>query len=344
MTAHPSAGPPHGRRAGPSTESRICVVTRIAVAADVLNQIQSMIDERRNEGGARSAAVELIDVAGEEVATAEAALRWGLDASAFDAFLARAPRLRWLHSPGAGVEGWPLAEIAERGITLTNAAGVYAIPIAEWVLATMLEIVKRLDEVRAAQRERRWVSDLGVGELYGKTILLLGSGGISQQVIVRAAAFGMRILVANRSGRPVELAERTVTDDWRQLLGEADFVVSTLPLTTETAALIGATEVAQLKPTAWVINVGRGGTIDQEALFAALEDRRIAGAALDVFTTEPLPPESPAWALDNLIISPHMSGDSEASQRRSLELFADNVIRFAANEPLLNVVDLTAGY
>ena len=326
-------------------------MTSIAVAADVLAEVQSLVDERlTSRPGSRvdddrAAAIRLIDAEGDEIATADGALRWGLDSRAFDAFLARAPRLRWLHSPGAGVEGWPLTQIADRGITLTNAAGVYAIPIAEWVLATMLEIVKRIDDVRAGQRERRWVSDLDVGELYGKTILLLGSGGIAQQVVVRAAAFGMRILVANRSGRPVELAERTVSGHgWRALLAEADFVVSTVPLTTETTALIGAAELAQLKPAAWVINVGRGGTIDQDALFAALTDRRIGGAALDVFTTEPLPTDSPAWDLGNLIISPHMSGDSDVSQRRSLELFAENAIRFSAGEPLLNVVDLTAGY
>lgn len=320
-------------------------MTRIAVAAEVLTQVQSLIDERTVDDADRAAAIQLVDVDSDDTATADAALRWGLDADAFDGLLARAPRLRWLHSPGAGVEGWPLAEIADRGITLTNAAGVYAIPIAEWVLTRMLEIVKRTEEVRAGQRERRWVSGLGVGELYGKTLLLLGSGGIAQQVIIRATAFGMRILVANRSGRPVELADRTVSGDaWRSLLSEADFVVSTLPLTPETTALIGAAELAQLPPTAWVINVGRGGTIDQEALFAALAERRIGGAALDVFTTEPLPAESPAWELDNLIVSPHMSGDSGASQRRSLELFADNAIRFAADEPLRNVVDLSAGY
>lgn len=320
-------------------------MTRIAVAADVVPQVQSLIRERTLEHDDRAAAIQLIDLDGDATASAEGALRWGLDAAAFGGLLARAPRLRWLHSPGAGVEGWPLAEIADRGITLTNAAGVYAIPIAEWVLTRMLEIVKRTEEVRAGQRERRWVTGLGVGELYGKTLLLLGSGGIAQQVIIRAAAFGMRILVANRSGRPVELADRTVSGDaWRSLLGEADFVVSTLPLTPETTALIGATELARLQSTAWVINVGRGGTIDQDALFAALAEHRIGGAALDVFTTEPLPPESPAWALDNLIVSPHMSGDSDASQRRSLELFADNALRFAANEPLRNVVDLSAGY
>jgi len=320
-------------------------VTHIAVPADVLAQARSLIDERLTGGDDRASAIRLIDVDGDEIASADAALRWGLDSPAFGAFLARAPRLRWLHSPGAGVEGWPFAELARRGITLTNAAGVYAIPIAEWVLTRMLEIVKRTNDLRAGQRERRWVTDLPVGELYGKTILLLGSGGIARQVIIRATAFGMRILVANRSGRPVELAERTVTGDgWRPLLAEADFVVSTLPLTTETTTLLGAAELSQLKPTAWVINVGRGGTIDQDALFAAVGDRRIAGAALDVFTTEPLPAESPAWGLDNLIISPHMSGDSDASQGRSLELFADNAIRFAASEPLLNVVDLTAGY
>jgi phosphoglycerate dehydrogenase-like enzyme len=319
-------------------------VTRIAVAADVLDQVWSLIEEQLGPDDDRASAIQLIDIDG-DVSDAEGALRWGLDAEQLDAFLARAPRLRWLHSPGAGVEGWPLAEIADRGITLTNAAGVYAIPIAEWVLTRMLEIVKRTDDVRAAQRERRWGSDFPVGELFGKTILLLGGGGIAQEVINRAAAFAMRILVANRSGRPVRLADRTVSgDEWRPLLAEADFVVSTLPLTAETTSVIGAAELALLGPTAWMINVGRGGTIDQDALLDALTDHRIGGAALDVFEVEPLPTESPLWALDNVIISPHMSGDSGASQRRSLERFAENAIRFTTDEPLLNVVDLTAGY
>ena len=319
-------------------------MTRIAVAADILAQVESLIDERTSSDDP-AAAIQLVDVDSDEASTAEGALRWGLDEAAFDRLLASAPELRWLHSPGAGVEGWPLAEIAARGITLTNAAGVYAIPIAEWVLTRMLEIVKHTDEVRTGQRERRWVSGLPVGELYQKTLLLLGSGGIAQQVMIRAAAFGMRILVANRSGRAVELADRTISGDaWRSLLPEADFLVSTLPLTPETTDLIGATELGQLPSTAWVINVGRGGTIDQDALFTALAEHRIGGAALDVFAIEPLPAESPGWALDNLIVSPHMSGDSEASQGRSLELFADNAVRFATNEPLRNVVDLTAGY
>ena len=285
------------------------------------------------------------DTDGTDLSRVEGAVRWGMDADAFGALLEQAPKVRWLHSPGAGVEGWPLDELRERGITLTNAAGIFAIPIAEWVLSVMLVVAKRGREIDAAQREHRWVDDLVSDELYGRTLLVVGSGGIGQQIIDRAAAFGMRIWATNRSGRPVANAERTVTgDEWRGLVDEAHYVVVTVPLTSQTRGMFGRQEIARLRTDAWLINVGRGATLDEDALLDAVAGGRIGGAALDTWVTEPLPAGHRAWDLPNVIVSPHRSGSSSVGDARGLDLFADNIRRFAAGQPLRNVVDLDAGY
>ncbi|GAA3698993.1 D-2-hydroxyacid dehydrogenase [Microlunatus aurantiacus] len=286
-----------------------------------------------------------IDDEGTDLGAVEGAVQWGGDAEKLATLLARAPQVRWLHSPGAGVESWPLAELRRRQITLTNAAGVFAIPIAEWVLSVMLSAVTRAREVDAAQREHRWADDLVSGELHGRTLLLLGAGGIGQQVVDRAAAFGMRIWAASRSGRAVPGAERSLAGDaWRDALPAADVVVSTVPLTAQTRGLVTAADIARLRSDAWFVNVGRGGTVDEEALLDAAAAGRIGGAALDTWLTEPLPADHRAWALENVVVSPHRSGSSAAGRDRGLDLLADNIRRFSANESLRNVVDLDAGY
>lgn len=286
-----------------------------------------------------------VDDEGADLAAVDGAVQWGVNASKLATLLGRAPRVRWLHSPGAGVESWPLDELRRRQITLTNAAGVFAIPIAEWVLSVMLAAATRARAVEAAQAEHRWADDLVSGELFGRTLLVLGSGGIGQQIIERAAAFGMRIWAASRSGRAVPGAERALAgEEWHDALSEADVVVSTLPLTAATRGSFTADDVARLRPDAWFVNVGRGGTVDEEALLDAAEAGRIGGAALDTWLTEPLPAEHRAWDLDNVVVSPHRSGSSAAGRDRGLDLLADNLRRFVAGEPLRNIVDLDTGY
>jgi phosphoglycerate dehydrogenase-like enzyme len=321
-------------------------VPTVAVSSSVADDVRKILDE---SAPPEASSIEFLVVGSgtdrPDLAKADAGLRWGIDNDEFQRLLDEAQGLRWLHSPGAGVEGWPLTDLAARNITLTNGAGVFAIPIAEWVLTSMLTIVKSTHAVRDAQRGHRWERDAPSDELYGKTMLLLGPGGIGREIITRASAFGMRIWAANRSGRSVDGADRTVHGDaWRDLLPDADFVVSTLPLTGETRGIIGAAELARFKPSAWLLNVGRGATIDEAALFDAVAAGTVGGAALDAWTQEPLPTDSPAWDLPNIIVSPHRSGSSAASTRRGLQLFTDNLVRFAANEPLMNVVDLAAGY
>ena len=281
---------------------------------------------------------------GPNVEQADAVVSWHGGRALGDIF-GRAPKLRWVHSWSAGVESLPDDDLRRRGIILTNAAGVYAIPIAEWVLAAMLMVVKRAHEMHDAQHERRWASNLDLDELTGKTVLLLGTGGIGGEVARRAAAFEMRVWGASRGGAPVEHVERVVAgDEWKALLPEADFIVMTLPLTDQTRNMVGSEELARFKAGAWLINVGRGATVDEPALLDALQRNAIGGAAIDAWATEPLPADHPAWSLPNIIVWPHHSGSSPKNTDRGLDLLVDNIGRFAAGRDLRNVVDLDAGY
>jgi phosphoglycerate dehydrogenase-like enzyme len=316
-------------------------MVKIAVPSEIVRDVSERLQEMKVP-----AEVIAVDAEGHvpQLEQADALVRW-YGQERFRQLLDGAPHLRWVHSWSAGVESLPMDELRRRGIVLTNAAGVYAIPIAEWVLTAMLMAVKRVHALHDAQRMHRWTGEFELDELAGKTLLILGTGGIGREVARRAAAFDMRIWGTSRSGAPVEHVERMVTGDaWRELLPQADFVVDTLPLTPETHAIIGAAELAKFKPTAWLINVGRGATVDEPALLRTLAEGTIGGAAIDAWVEEPLPPDHPAWTTPNLIIWPHHSGSSPANMRRGIDLFVENIRRFANGEELLNVVDPEAGY
>jgi phosphoglycerate dehydrogenase-like enzyme len=318
----------------------------IRVAVAVADQ---HVDEVRRRLGDLGDAVELLPVrAGSvpsDVRAADAALGWDIPDTALQMLLEHAPGLRWLHSPSAGVDKLPLADLRRHDIALTNAAGVFAVPIAEWVIGTLLAIAKKTHAFCNAQRHNRWQGDLALSELTGKTLLLLGSGGIGREIARRAVPFGMRIWASSRTGRPVEGAERVVAGDgWRELLPDADFVVTSLPLTDSTREIIGSKELRSFKPGAWLINVGRGATTDEPAVLDAVREGRLGGAAIDAWTKEPLPPDHPAWTMANVIVSPHVSGSSPLNNERTLALFVDNLRRFINGEDLRNRVDLTLGY
>ncbi len=282
---------------------------------------------------------------GASLSDADGVLRWGLSGAGLRHVLETAPALRWLHSGSAGVEDLPLDDLRRRDIVVTNAAGIFAIPIAEWVMMAMLMVAKRAHAMYDALLEHRWSNDLRLAELMDKSVLVLGAGCIGQEIARRAVAFGMHVWGANRSGRSVEPFERTVAGDaWRELLPEADFVVVALPLTAATRSLIGASELARMKPGAALLNVGRGATIDEAALLDALRNGVLGAAAIDAWTEEPLAPDHPAWQTPNLLIWPHHSGDSPANTRRGLDLFIQNLERFEQGRELINVVDLAAGY
>jgi phosphoglycerate dehydrogenase-like enzyme len=271
-------------------------------------------------------------------------LRWGLSPEATRRLLARVPNLRWIHTISAGVDHLLFPELRESDAILTNASGVFNIPIAETVMAYILAVVKRLPEFWAHQREHRW-EKLPLRELRGLTVGIVGLGDIGTEVARLCRAFGMRVLGLRRRPAPSDLADEVLPPDRLQdLLARSDFVVIAVPLTAETRGMIGRAELAAMKPDAWLVNISRGAIVDEEALIEALRAGRIGGACLDVFAEEPLPPESPLWDMPNVIITPHNSWSSPHIEEREIALFLENLRRYVAGEPLLNVVDKQAGY
>ena len=253
-----------------------------------------------------------------------------------------ATRLKWLNSVYAGVESFPLDLLSQRRVVLTNGAGINAVPIAEYVLMLMLAHAKGYREVVHAQTRREWLKQSpGKRELFGSEVLILGYGAIGQEVDVRLSAFGARVTKVRRSSGQGTLGP----EDWRAQLGKFDWIVIAVPATPGTQHLIGAAELAAMKPDAVLVNIARGSVIDQDALVVALEAGAIGGALLDVTTPEPLPPEHPLWALDNAQITMHLSGNAQTLMfQRAAERFLANLERFHDGQPLTPQVDYAAGY
>ncbi|MGE5657462.1 MAG: D-2-hydroxyacid dehydrogenase [Actinomycetota bacterium] len=277
---------------------------------------------------------------------AEVYLSWFyLKSTTLHKVLAAAPKLRWHHAPNAGVNHMLTPTYLERDLILTNGAGVHSIPIAEFVITFILAYAKNLQKLYALQEQHYWLKGLPMQELLDATLLIIGAGGIGQEIAARAKAFGMKIWGSRRHPAPLPNFDRVVgADEWRSLLPEADYVVVAAPLTPETKGLIDESALRAMRPSAYLINIARGAVVDEPALLTALSEGWIAGAALDTFVTEPLPSDSPFWSLPNVFVTPHCTGFSPRSVQRSLELFLDNFRRYRNGEPLRNVVDRTAGY
>lgn len=282
----------------------------------------------------------------------EVLLRGPMPAATFDRLLTRCPDLRWVHSATAGVERVLTTEAAHRGLVITNARGVFSEPIAEYTLMMVLSVVRRLPELLELQRERTW-QPLPARELHQVTIGIVGLGSIGRTVARLAVAFGARVIGTRRertvdrdvAGPMPEGLDRILDQDQLpELLAEADFVVLAVPLTPETDKLMDARRLALMKPGSWLINVARGGLVDQHALLRALRDGPMEGAILDTLWEEPLPPGSPLWDAPGLIITPHTSWSSGRVLDRSIELFCDNLARYRDGREMLNLVDPGAGY
>ncbi len=318
--------------------------------------------------GARIVTVSVEGLADGPLDDVEVMLRGWLSSEAFDRLLARAPHLAWVHSATSGVERALTPAAMERGLVVTNARGVFSRPIAEYVLMMILSVSRRLPQLLELQRERTW-QPLEGAELRDVTVGIVGLGSIGRAVGALATAFGCRVVAVRR--RPddntvaadVPGAGNAVASDGDdrsfgevmldrvggpetlpELLGESDFIVLAAPLTPETQDMINDSTLAMVKPGSWLINVARGRLIDEHALLRALREGTLGGAVLDTFRDEPLPPTSPFYDLPNVIVTPHTAWSSGRVLDRSVELFCDNLRRFAAGEPLLNVVDPAAGY
>jgi glyoxylate/hydroxypyruvate reductase A len=256
----------------------------------------------------------------------------------------RSRGLRWVQATSAGAG----EQVADAGLSapdlgrvaVTSAAGLHAGPLAEFALLGLLAFTKDLPRLLADQHARRW-GHYPVGELSGRTLLIVGLGQIGEEVARLAAGFGMRVVGINRSGvaesphvhevgRSTELLDR---------LPEADAIVVTAPLTPETEGLLDAAAIAQMREGAILVNVGRGGVVDEPALIEALRGGRLAGAALDVFATEPLPTDSPLWEMPNVLMSPHTAALSVRENERLVKLFVENLGRYLRGDRLRNRVD-----
>ena len=300
----------------------------------------------------------------ERIAGAEILFGWAPG----DAAVAKADRLRWIHAPAAGIGAYLTPAFRARSPRLTNSRGVHAVPIAEHVMGMLAMLARRLrsavvEQTTTGMNRERWGTGVEVPEeLNGKTLGIFGYGAIGREVARRARAFGMRVVALRRRtgdaeawdpdflrtiGLPVEeppLDAVLGPEDWDRFLAETDVVVVAAPLTPETEGRFDARALARMRPGSWLVNVARGKILREDALIAALREGPLAAAALDVFETEPLPRESPLYTLDNVILTPHVSGLSRGFWPRAMALFRANLDRDARGLPLWNQVDPARGY
>ena len=262
---------------------------------------------------------------------------------------ARAPHLRWLHSPAAGVGSMLFPAMQASPVVMSNSRGLSAGAVAEHALLLMLAAARRLPEAVRAQAGRRWIANelAGLPMLGGKTLGIVGLGAIGCALAKMGAGLGMRVIGTRRETEapvPEGVAEALAPDALPHLLAASDYVVVAAPLTSETRGLIGAPQFHQMKPTAWLINVARGKLVRETDLIDALQRGIIAGAALDVAEHEPLSEASPLWGLTNVILTPHVGGFREDYWDAATALFASNLQKYLAGEQPANIVDKRAGY
>lgn len=280
----------------------------------------------------------------EALKTAEILVTYGEDLSA--SHLETAVQLKWIMVASAGLEKMPLDEIANRKILLTNVRGIHKTPMAESILAHILSIKKSLPAMAENQRKGEWIRKLPSSELFGSTALILGAGAIGSEVGRILQAFGVRTIGCNRNGRTAPSMDSIVSfHQLKEILPDADIVISILPSTEETKHLLTYEHFQCMKQSAIFMNFGRGDVIKEEELLRALKEECIAYAVLDVFENEPLREEHPFWKMNNVIVSPHVSSHSSQYVVRALEIFSRNfTIWLNESNELENVIDLKRGY
>ncbi len=262
----------------------------------------------------------------------------------------QAPNLCWLQQWGAGVDGLMRQPeiVALDRLTITTGSGIHAVPITEHIFGFLLAFGRGIHTSVRQQMHKQWQSPTWdrLFELPGKTMLLIGVGAIGERTAQVATALGMRVLGIRRDPAVAAAGVEAMygPDHLLDLLPQADFVVSTVPLTPATHQLIDKRALRAMKPTAYLINIGRGATVDEVALIQALQEGWIAGAGLDVCAIEPLPADSPLWTMDNVIITAHYAGATPVYDERAIPIFLDNLKRYRTGQPLHNVVDKEAGY
>ena len=280
-----------------------------------------------------------------EIRDADGIYFWGATRAWLEATFDDARRLRWIQTASDGVDGLLFPALIDSDVDVTNARGVFDDPIAEWVLAAILAFSTGLQTSVLDQTRSTWTHGRRRDRVSGQHMLVVGPGPIGRAAAARARALGMTVEGVGRTRREdAVLGTVHDPDALHAALGRADHVLDALPYTAGTHAMFDAAAFAAMRPSARFYNVGRGGTVDEPALIEALRNGTIAGAALDVFAQEPLPADSPLWSMTNVIVSPHISGDLPDWEELVVDVFVDNARRFAAGEPLRNLVDSGAGF
>lgn len=280
----------------------------------------------------------------ELLSEAEIIIGWGKGIK--DTLLRQGSPLRWVQTWSAGVEKLPLEAMKERGILLTNASGVHAEPITAVIVSFMLMFTRNMHTAIRNQQRRRWYSDGQEGELTGKTAVIAGTGAIGSETARIAKAFRMNTIGVSRSGRPVEHFDRVFTTaELKEAVGQADFIINTLPITAETEGLFDRDIFGAAKHGAYYINIGRGATTHTDDLIAALNSGQLAGAGLDVFETEPLPEDHPLWGMEQVIMTPHCAGATDRYADRVVDIFTENMKAYLeSGKPSRNLVDYSRQY
>jgi phosphoglycerate dehydrogenase-like enzyme len=262
-------------------------------------------------------------------------------------FTARAPRLKWFQCFFAGVDSVLDTEMVNSPVTITNMRGIHAVPVSEFALGLMFMLAKRAETCIQQKQQKLW-KRYEITLLRSKTLGIVGFGSIGRELAKTAKALGMIVLATSRTAQEGDCARHvdTVlpTGQLNILLSRSDFVVLALPHTPETDKLIGEPQIRAMKPTAYLINVGRGTTVDEPALVRSLEERWIAGAGLDAFATEPLPPDSKLWSLANVILTPHVGANRQGAKTEVALFFCENLRRYLNGKKLFNIVNKKAGY
>ena len=279
---------------------------------------------------------------GQHLPTADILIAWGF--INIDEHLPNAPRLRWIHALSAGVEKILSPTVAEAPIQLTNVRGIHGIPMSEHVFGMMLAFSRSIAGFARQQQDAVW-KRLSLTELYNKTLCIVGLGSIGREIAKRAKAFNMRIVATKQTlTQELFVDELCPPSELDRLLGEADYVVLTVPETPDTVGLFSYERICRMKESAVLINVARGTVVSAEGLAQALTEKKIAGAALDVFVSEPLSESSPLWKMDNVLITPHCAAVSPLYLDRAMQCFCENLSLYMNNKAMMNVIDKERGY
>jgi len=301
-----------------------------AIKRDALQQLEAVSDE-----------LEIINTDSEAEALEAISEAEAMYGHISPEMLARAHKLRWLQTPIAGLENYMFPELVQSDLTMSNMSGIYSDMIAEHAMTYILMFARGFHIYLRRQMARNWQKGVPVMYLTGQTIGIIGLGGIGTEIARRAKAFGMRVIAteARPPEQPDFVDELWLPDRLPDLLAQSDFVVSCVPHTPDTEGLIGADELARMKPTAYLINISRGVVVKLDALVDALRNGVIAGAGLDVYEIEPLPAEHPLWEMENVIMTPHVAAADPRVPQRRIDVVKENLRRFLNDEPLNNVVD-----